>query len=162
MAMMLSVIGDTSYGGPPNPAVRFTGAQRTATVPTKKIFGKAFTLALLLTGSLRHAEAATLDGIGESNSRQISDRAFLLSCVRAALDPQRQSEVTEDADEAAGTLPLELRRILYLAPDLRHGFVLRALLGLSPEECAPLSVPHVDESFGAAARQLAQAALKAA
>jgi len=124
----------------------------------KDRFSQIFTVALLLSGGVRQAEAAMLDAIRGRDPEQVPERAFLLDCVRASMDPRRQAEAQEDMDKAAFLLPSELGRIVRLAPRLRHGFVLRMLLGLSREECARLNVADADLSAGCAAQQLAQAA----
>jgi DNA-directed RNA polymerase specialized sigma24 family protein len=66
---------------------------------------------------------------------------------------------TEDSDLLSSLLPPELRRVLSLSLDLRHCFVLRMLVGLSPQECSRLlhlDSRRVDEVAGAAAKELAR------
>jgi DNA-directed RNA polymerase specialized sigma24 family protein len=55
-----------------------------------------------------------------------------------------------DRKEALRLLPTELQRVARLPQLLRYCFVLRLLLGMSPEDCSQLlqiSVNEVDDAF---------------
>jgi hypothetical protein len=61
-------------------------------------------------------------------------------------------------DRVSSFLPLELRWVLRLVPNLRHCFVCRVLAGLPREVCASLlhlEVRQLDESTCTAVRKLA-------
>lgn len=117
---------------------------------------KTFRAAVLLTGGVRQAEAAMLDAIQRIGSKQVSDDTFLLDCVRASLAPGRQSKASEDTEDASSVLAPELKRILLLAPDLRHSLVLRVLLGLSDDDCARLNIRDASQRVRAAVQELAR------
>jgi hypothetical protein len=93
----------------------------------------AFRTALLLAGNTKTAEAAVMDGIGACED--LSNRGLLIEVVRSTI--QRRTEPA-DAPEAIKLLPPELRYLFMLQPLLRDCFVLRVLVGLSPEICAEL------------------------
>lgn len=122
---------------------------------TKNALSKAFTITLLLSGGVQRAEAALLDAIGQMGCDQASDDAFLLECVKQATMTRRAPAAFIEPVENA-PLPLELKRILLLPAYLRHSFVLRVLLKLSPEECTRLNIRNANQGAGAAARELAQ------
>jgi hypothetical protein len=118
---------------------------------------KTFRAALLLTGGVRQAEAAMSDAIRRMDREHASDEAFLLDCVRASVARGRQSKATaEDAEGASAILAPELKRILFLAPHLRQGLVLRVLLGLSDDDCARLNIRNASQCACAAVRELAR------
>lgn len=117
---------------------------------------KTFRAAVLLTGGVRQAEAAMLDAIQRMGSAHVSDDTFLLDCVRASLAPGRQSKAIEDTEGASSILAPELKRILFLAPDLRHSLVLRVLLGLSDDDCARLNIRNASQGVRAAVQELAR------
>ena len=93
----------------------------------------AFRTALLLTGDTRTAEAAVMHGIGVCED--LSPGGLLIEAVRSAL--RRRTKSSEGPCEVE-CLPPELRRLFLLQPLPRHCFVLRILVGLSPEVCAEL------------------------
>jgi hypothetical protein len=106
----------------------------------EKSVDKAFLAALLLTGSPRRAEASVLESIRLLANCEEHGDALLQGAVAAALDALHESPDTP-ADEirrAASMLPIELRRVLDLAPDLRQSYVLRLLVGLPGESCERL------------------------
>src|SRR5271168_1640726 len=88
----------------------------------------AFRTALLLAGTTKTAEAAVMDGI--SACEDLSHRGLLVEAVRSTL--RRRTKSAHDSD-AIELLPPELRRLLMLQQHSRDCFVLRILVGLSPE-----------------------------
>jgi len=112
----------------------------------------AFRTALLLTGDTMTAEAAVMHGIGACED--LSHRGLLIESVRSAILRRRKGADTPDAIDV---LPPELRRLFMLQPLLRDCFVLRILVGLSPEFCAELldiSIPEFGEAVYVALNQL--------
>jgi hypothetical protein len=115
---------------------------------------KAFWIALLLTGSIEAAEAAVLNGIAALELDHISGDSLLLATAKSAI--QRRTDFIEQS-EGLSILPLELRRLFLLAPRYRDCFVLRVLIGLTPEQCSGilhLSIHEVDDAFCTALRTL--------
>ena len=115
---------------------------------------KAFWIALLLTGSIEAAEAAVLDGIGALELDHISGDSLLLATAKSAI--RRRTEFPEES-EALSILPYELRRLFLLAPNYRDCFVLRVLIGLTPEVCSGilrLSIHEIDDALCAALQDL--------
>lgn len=154
MATMMSTV--CGAGGDRAPIFLATGFTERAPL-SNGVIGRNFTAAVLLTGSVRKAEAAMLEAIHGMDAEEASDQTFLLDCVKASLVPGRQSQAqAKDAQSAACILPAELRPILSLARDLRHAFVLRMFLRLSREGCARLNIRDVDQLVCAAAQQLAR------
>jgi hypothetical protein len=128
---------------------------------TREALSKAFTTALLLTGSVERSEAAVLESIRWLN---LDDDAAGEKLIRGALKAAiaRECEIVEqrpgELDYALSLLPLELRRVLRLPADLRHCFALRVLAGLPRNVCAPLlnlEIRQVEEAAGFAAQMLA-------
>lgn len=103
-------------------------------------FDMAFRTALLLTGGMNTAEAAVMHGIGACED--LSPRGLLTEAVRSAV---RRCTKSSDGPHEVEALPLELRRLFMLPPLLRYCFVLRILVGLSPEVCAELLEISVSE-----------------
>jgi hypothetical protein len=91
----------------------------------------AFRTALLLTGDTRIAEAAVMCGIRACED--LSPGGLLIETVRSAV---RRRTKSSDGPYEVECLPPDLRRLFTLQPRLRHCFVLRILMGLSPEVCA--------------------------
>ena len=104
----------------------------------------AFRTALLLTGDTRTAEAAVMQGIGACED--VSPGDLLIEAVRSAVRLRTKSS---DGPYEVDGLPAELRRLFMLQPLLRHCFVLRTLVGLSPEDCVELLEISVIEFEGA-------------
>src|SRR5579862_6361386 len=111
----------------------------------------AFRTALLLTGDTRTAEAAVMHGIGVCED--LSPGGLLIAAVRSAV--RRRTE-SSDGPYEVECLPRELRRLFMLQPLPRHCFVLRVLVGLSPEVCAELLEVSVTEFENAVYRALTQ------
>jgi len=107
----------------------------------------AFLPALLLTGSVEGAEAAVLDGIAALESDGISRDSLVLRTVRSAI--QLHGDFSDQCAPPFSILPFELRRILLLSPNPRCSFVLRVLLGMTPEICSDLLHLTVHEVEGA-------------
>jgi hypothetical protein len=112
----------------------------------------AFRTALLLAGTTKTAEAAVMDGIGAC--ADLSHRGLLVEAVSSIL--RRRTKSAHDPD-ALELLPPELRRLFMLPPLSRACFVLRILVGLSPEACAELldiSITEFEDTVCAALNQL--------
>jgi hypothetical protein len=109
----------------------------------------AFRTALLLTGDTRTAEAAVMHGIGVCED--LSPGGLLIAAVRSAV---RRRTKSSDGSCKVECLSPELRRLFLLQPLLRHCFVLRFLVGLSPEACAELVEVSVTEFEDAVYRAL--------
>ena len=93
----------------------------------------AFRTALLLTGDTRTAEAAVTHGIAACED--LSPGGLLMEAVGSAV---RRRTKSSDGPCEVECLATELRRLFMLQPLPRHCFVLRVLVGLSPEVCAEL------------------------
>ena len=112
----------------------------------------AFRTALLLTGDTTTAEAAVTHGIAACED--LSPGSLLIEAVRSAV---RQRTKSSDGFYEVDGLPAELRRLFMLQPPLRYCFVLRVLVGLSPEVCAELldiSVTEFEDAVPAALTEL--------
>jgi len=112
----------------------------------------AFWAALLLGCDVPTTEAAVLDGIGACEG--LSRRTLLIEAVRSTL---RRRARSTDATDAGQLLPAELLHLTSLQPRSRDCFVLRILLGFSPEVCAGLlkiSATEFEDVFCAALKQL--------
>ena len=112
----------------------------------------AFGTALLLTGATKTAEAAVMCAIDALEDP--SHRGLLIEAVRSAV---RQPTKSEDVLDALDLLPHELRRLFMLQPLLRECFVLRILVGLSPEvgaELLDISMAEFEDAVYAALTQL--------
>jgi hypothetical protein len=111
----------------------------------------AFRTALLLTGATRTAEAAVMHGIGACED--LSHRGLLIEAVRSAITRRTKPDDPYEVE----LLPPELRRLFVLQPLPRESFVLRILVGFSPEVCAELldiSVTEFEDAIYAALNQL--------
>ena len=104
----------------------------------------AFCTALLLTGAMKTAEAAVMQGIGACED--LSPRGLLIEASRAAV--QRCTKSSDGPCEVE-RLPPELRRLFLLQPLPRQCFVLRILVGLTLEVCAELLEISLTEFEGA-------------
>jgi hypothetical protein len=112
----------------------------------------AFRTALLLGGNTTTAAASVMDGIGACED--LSHRGLLIEAVRSTL--RRRTKSADDPD-ARELLPPELCRLFMLQPLSRDCFVLRILVGLSPEVCAGLldiSITEFEDAVCAALNQL--------
>jgi len=120
------------------------------TIPS--VLHTAFLTALLLGADATTAEAAVLDGIGACED--VSGGGLLIEAVRSTL---RRRANSAGAPDAVPLLPPELGRLFMLQPLPRDCFVLRILVGLSPEVCARLldiSVPEFEDTVYAGLHQL--------
>lgn len=116
---------------------------------------QVYTLALLLTGSRRRAEAAVTEGLQQITESEVQcaslHDALLQRTVAAALDGLQHGG-------AELGLPAEMQRVLALPGRLRHCFVLHFLGRMPLEQCARLlrlQPEQVTECAGAAVRMLA-------
>ena len=111
----------------------------------------AFRTALILTGAMKTAEAAVMQGIGACED--LSPRGLMIEAVRSAV---RRRTKSSDGPGEVECLPPELRRLFMLQPLPRHCFVLRVLVGLSPEVCAELLEVSVTDFENAVYRALTE------
>ena len=112
----------------------------------------AFRTALLLAGNTKTAETAVMDGIDACED--LSHRGLLIEAVRSTI---RRRTKSAQAPDALDLLPPELRRLFMLQPLSRDCFVLRILVGLSPEVCEELldvSITELEDAVCAALNQL--------
>ena len=100
--------------------------------PETELVERAFTTALLLTGSAGHAEAAVMEGICSQHGK-LSAESVLHATVNASIRVE-----PEEDESASSLLPKELRPVLRLPARSRHCYVLRILVGYSREVCASL------------------------
>jgi hypothetical protein len=99
---------------------------------------KAFTAAILLTGTADAGEAAVLEGIDKLDG-SVDAKLLFSSTVRAAISRGDQiSRAEEDDRICREALPCELVRVLQLPGSVRQSFVLRTLVGMPLEACAEL------------------------
>ena len=122
------------------------------TIPTA--LDMAFRTALLLTGDTRTAESAVTHGIAACED--LSPSGLLIEAVRSAV--RRRTKSSDGPYEVDG-LPDELRRLFMLQPLLRHCFVLRIIVSLSPEACGELleiSATEFEDAVYAALTELSQ------
>ena len=126
-----------------------------------KALPNAFWMALLLTGTIEAAEAAVLDGIEAIELDRISGNSLMLATAKSAI--LRRIEIPEQSQGLA-ILPLELRRLFLLAPSDRDCFVLRTLIGLSPDLCSgilSLSIHEVESALYTVLQELPSIATRA-
>jgi DNA-directed RNA polymerase specialized sigma24 family protein len=101
---------------------------------------RAFLTAHLLTASTEQAESATMEAIDswdpDEETEEVLFRSVLDAAARAQIEYVPSS--SNKCDVAGSYLPAELQAVLRLAPQLRRCFVLRILVGLSPQVCARL------------------------
>jgi hypothetical protein len=94
---------------------------------------EAFVAGLLLAGNLDAAEAAVLDGIAALEPDAPCGDTLLELAAKSSI--RRRDEFPERS-EAVSILPLELKRLLLLAPICRDCFILQVLIGLTPATCS--------------------------
>lgn len=115
---------------------------------------RAFLAALLITGNMDAAEDAVLDGIAAVDGTMSSD--LLPAMLKSAIE--RGQHRSGEIEDIVPSLPLELRRILLLNPDVRACFVVRVLLGMPSETCSEvlrIPKPELGRSVSDAMQQLA-------
>lgn len=117
----------------------------------------AFWTAWLFSGDASSAELAVLDAL--DGCQDISRPDFFVGIVKSAI---RRKGTSSSSVGGLQRIPSELRRIISLQSQLRHCFVLRVLLGLSPEICAELlsiAIPELENAAHAAMRELSRASV---
>ena len=120
-----------------------------------EVLDRVFVVALLITGVMDSAEDAVLDGIAALEGTMSSD-GFLLATLKSAIE--RSEHSSGEIEDIPSILPLELRRILLLDPDIRACFVLRILLGMPSETCSEvlrIPIQEIGHSVSDAMQQLA-------
>jgi hypothetical protein len=135
------------FGQAPDSANGRQGERMTGESKMIEVLPKAFWMALMLTGSIEAAEAVVLDAIATLELDHISGDSVLLATAKSSI--QRRTDFLEQSGELS-ILPLELRRLFRLAPNYRDCFVLRVLIGLSPEFCSGilhLSIHEVEDAL---------------
>ena len=100
-----------------------------------RALNEAFVAGLLLAGSLDASEAAVLDGIAALDPDAPCGNTLLEQTAKSSI--RRRAEFPERA-EWVSILPLELKRVLLLAPIYRDCFVLQVLIGLTPATCSEI------------------------
>jgi DNA-directed RNA polymerase specialized sigma24 family protein len=105
---------------------------------------RAFLTAHLLTASTEQAESATMEAIDSWNPDEQTSEVLFRSVVDAAARAhvKHAPSISNKSGVAESYLPVELRAVLRLTPQLRRCFVLRVLAGLSPQVCAQLLHLH--------------------
>jgi hypothetical protein len=119
----------------------------------------AFIVGLLLTGSIEQAERAIVDSVHCSETEDVCGQRVFRRVVQWAVDPQEQRSCRVIDEASVRILPFELGCVLHLPPDLRHCYVLRILVGLSPKVCAWLlhtDVEQISQRTQSAVNGLAQ------
>ena len=120
-----------------------------------EVLDRVFLAALLITGNMDGAEVAVLDGIAALDGA-ISSDGFLLATLKSAIE--RSEQRSGETDDIFPSVPLELRRILLLNPDIRACFVLRVLLGMpskTSSEVLRIPIQEIGHSVSDAMQQLA-------
>jgi hypothetical protein len=120
-----------------------------------EVLDRVFLVAVLITGNMNGAEDAVLDGIAALDG-MISGDGFRLATLKAAIE--RREQRCGEGEDIFPSLPLELRHILLLNPDIRACFVLRVLLGMPSETCSEvlrIPIQKIDHSVSDAMQQLA-------
>lgn len=100
-----------------------------------RALNEAFAAGLLLAGSRDAAEAAVLDGIAALDPDAPCGDALLEQTAKSSI--RRRAEFPE-RPEGVSILPLELKRLLLLAPICRDCFILQVLIGLTPATCSEI------------------------
>jgi hypothetical protein len=119
-----------------------------------EVLDRVFLVALLITGNMDGAEDAVLDGIGALDGTMSS--GLLLAMLKSAIE--RGEHRSGEIEDILPSLPLELRRILLLNPDIRACFVLRVLIGMPSEACSEvlrIPIQEIGHSVSDAMQQLA-------
>ena len=120
----------------------------------ERTLAKAFHAAHLLTASLRQAEAAVLEAIDRFDPNRDTDETLFRYALRASVEAPAEHQ----EESTPRLLPPELQRVLNLAREFRHCFVLRILVGMSMQACAELlgfNVRSVEEYTCTAMQRLA-------
>jgi hypothetical protein len=100
---------------------------------------KAFNAAHLLTTSMQAAECAVLEAIDVFDPDSDSEESLVRAAIQAAVCKEPRPASTSEQTKSGGSfVPVELHAVLRLSHDLRSCFVLRLLVGLSPQACAGL------------------------
>jgi len=123
-----------------------------------EILGKAFTVALLITGTMELAETAVLAGISALDLADEWQEALLSRTIVASMDLGPEAKSLDGFDQPCAILPRELRSVMDLPPEMRRCFVLRVLNGWSSEVCADLlglEAPQIEECANTAILRLA-------
>ena len=105
---------------------------------TGNILSRSFLTASLLTGNTGQAEKAVLEAIKLWNPDEEDEERLFQITLRTAVQPQIafSSATSNNECTADSCLPIELRRVLRLSPEIRSCFVLRVLVGLPSNVCA--------------------------
>lgn len=106
--------------------------------PAQSNICRAFNVALLLTGNTILAEATVLSAIEALHDDGICREALLAEVIRISVRFRTDwcDHQPNRFHHPRPQLPVELQNVLKLPTQLRHAFVLRTLLGLSPEVAA--------------------------
>ena len=127
----------------------------------QQIIHRTFQTLYLLTASIQRAESATLKAIDTFDPDADSEETLLRFAIQAAVQGPVEPMpllVSCEPESTGPLLPVELRAVLNLSPNLRRSFVLRILVGLSRQGCAGLlrlNAAQVDQYTCDALRSLA-------
>jgi hypothetical protein len=125
-----------------------------------KVLSRSFLSAHLLTGNITQAEKAVIDAIQIWDPNKDDEQQLFQITLRAAVQMQAilSPSVAHEEYITDPRIPVELRRVLELAPVLRRSFVLRVLVDLPSQVCARtlhLSVSLIDKYSCDAIKSLA-------
>jgi DNA-directed RNA polymerase specialized sigma24 family protein len=113
----------------------------------KQTIGRAFLAAHLLTANTGQAERSVVEAMESWDPDDNSDEVLFQQVLRSVLQANVEGvpSSSNDPDSPDSLLPIELKAVLLLPPQLRHCFVLRMLVGLSRQTCARLLHLHSRE-----------------
>jgi len=112
---------------------------RETTSVVENTIGKAFLTAQLLTASAAQAESAVTAALDGWDAEGDGEDALFHRVVNEAVRNGDPDSLPRDLQpDQSESLPPELEAVLKLAPRIRQCFVLRILVGLSPQACARL------------------------
>jgi hypothetical protein len=145
-------------GGSVTAAEIDSAALKAGSVVIDKSLSRMFVAAYLLMGSAEQAEAAVSESIQQLDANATQAGCLSWKAIDAAImRGDRKSNYR--ADETLAALPIELLRVLRLAPLLRRCFVLRVLMAMPSHYCAGLlhiDAEQVDANSCLAAQELAR------
>ena len=101
-----------------------------------RILHRAFLTALMLTCSVRRAEAAVLQAIAGRACKGQLLQVLVIDTVKLCLEPT--ANVPKEVRHTHSILPRDLRRVLLLSHTHRLCFVLHVLVGLPSSICSQL------------------------
>ena len=113
------------------------------------LIGQAFLAVRLVTRSAALAEEAVLEAIDCEPPIAGDARRFALKAIELALRMPRAGQINgednEGNEDSLLDLPPELAQVSQMPAELRHCFVLRVLVGASPQLCVSILGQQIDE-----------------